>query len=79
MAKNLKITIKNAQLAEALKLTREKKPTLQKKEEKESFEKIKEEFTRDLALASFELSQPSRVKTDILDKALGGCLTQLDD
>lgn len=36
MAKNLKITIKNAQLAEALKLTREKKPALRKKEEKES-------------------------------------------
>ncbi len=35
MAKNLKITIKNAQLAEALKLTREKKPALRKKEEKE--------------------------------------------
>ncbi|PWU16130.1 MAG: translation initiation factor IF-2 [Chlamydiae bacterium] len=35
MAKNLKITIKNAQLAEALKLTREKKPTPRKKEEKE--------------------------------------------
>lgn len=36
MAKNLKINIKNAQLAEALKLTREKKPAPRKKEEKES-------------------------------------------
>lgn len=35
MAKNLKINIKNAQLAEALKLTRGKKPAFQKKEEKE--------------------------------------------
>ncbi|MDR2539974.1 MAG: translation initiation factor IF-2 [Chlamydiales bacterium] len=34
MAKNLKIHIKNAQLAEALKLTREKKPVIRKKEEK---------------------------------------------
>lgn len=34
MAKNLKINIKNAQLAEALKLTREKKPVIRKKEEK---------------------------------------------
>ena len=34
MAKNLKINIKNAQLAEALKLTREKKPVARKKEEK---------------------------------------------
>jgi translation initiation factor IF-2 len=36
LAKNLKINIKNAQLAEALKLTREKKPAPRKKEEKES-------------------------------------------
>ena len=34
---------------------------------------------QDLALVSFELSRLLRVKTDALDKALGGCLTQLDD
>ena len=33
---------------------------------------------QDPALASFEPSQPSRVKTDVSDKALGGCLTQLN-
>lgn len=40
MAKNLKINIKNAQLAEALKLTREKKPAVRKKEEKKEFPSV---------------------------------------
>jgi hypothetical protein len=48
-------------------------------EQRESFANIKEEFTRDPALASFELTRLSRVETDALDKALGGCLTQPDD
>ncbi|MCL6756740.1 MAG: translation initiation factor IF-2 [Candidatus Rhabdochlamydia oedothoracis] len=59
MAKNLKINIKNAQLAEALKLTREKKPVLRKKEEKKEPLSVELSPTPTVEAPSFSSLKPT--------------------